>query len=82
MRETGLEWRDRPMSDSQVIFCERHGLVYDREWTRGIANNMIDKFVVEVRASSVAWRQKLVRLGRGASRAVTGRRAYGCAYAA
>lgn len=48
MRETGLEWRDRPMSDSQVIFCERHGLVYDREWSRGTANNMIDKFVVEV----------------------------------
>lgn len=49
MRELGLEWRDRPMSDAQVMFCERYGVVYDREWTRGTANTMIDKFVVEVK---------------------------------
>lgn len=53
MRELGLEWRDRPMSDAQVIFCERYGVVYDREWTRGTANMMIDKFVVQVRGGSL-----------------------------
>ena len=48
MREPGLEWRDRPMSDSQTIFCERHGMAYDPQWSRGTANNMIDRFVVQV----------------------------------
>jgi hypothetical protein len=48
MREPGQDWRDRGMSDSQVIFCERYGMSYDPEWSRGTANNMIDRFVVEV----------------------------------
>lgn len=48
MREPGQDWRDRGMSDSQVIFCERYGMSYDPEWSRGTANNMLDRFVVEV----------------------------------
>jgi hypothetical protein len=37
------------MSDAQTIFCERHGLPYDPEWTRGMANIAIDRALLEVR---------------------------------
>jgi len=60
IRELGMEWRDRPISDSQVIFCERYGLPYSTEWSRGMANNMIDKFVVEV---GVDWWSCVVERG-------------------
>ncbi|KAF8057681.1 hypothetical protein HT031_006030 [Scenedesmus sp. PABB004] len=47
LRELGMDWRDRPMTDHQVLFCERHGIAYDPSWSRGTANNAIDRCVVE-----------------------------------
>ncbi|KAF6262472.1 hypothetical protein COO60DRAFT_628552 [Scenedesmus sp. NREL 46B-D3] len=47
LREAGMDWRDRHMSEAQVVFCERHGIPYDPAWSRGTVNNTIDRYVVE-----------------------------------
>ncbi|WIA22295.1 hypothetical protein OEZ85_004613 [Tetradesmus obliquus] len=47
LREAGMEWRDRAMSETQAVFCERHGIPYDPAWSRGTVNNTIDRYVVE-----------------------------------
>jgi hypothetical protein len=48
LREAGMDWRDRPMSEAQIVFCERHGIPYEPSWSRGTINNTIDRYVVEV----------------------------------
>lgn len=49
MREVGSEWRHRPMTEHQMVFCQRHGIDYDPTWSRGMANLKVDKFMVQVR---------------------------------
>jgi hypothetical protein len=48
-REAGGEWRERPISEAQAVFCDRHGIRYDMNMTRGIITSLMDQYVLQVK---------------------------------